>query len=171
MPTRTILGARINTAQRLLQHTLPCCTMDARRDGAPELAWRASQVMIITATLILLSLLALNHTIHGPGCWGLQPGGRWSATLFNIQVLVSALAICWSLYRVFWARGRIKFTVVAIAYLAAIAAAFSYMKVGWRMHTSIHGQGIENLPTFLLVSLVAIILGAYKWSLRGRPSS
>src|SRR5262245_41471010 len=52
-------------------------------------------MIFVGPTLLILSLLALNHAIHGPACLGLQPGGESTANLFWLQVLVSLTACCW----------------------------------------------------------------------------
>ena len=122
------------------------------------------------ATIIILLLLAENHRVHGEGCWGLQPGGGWSAMLFNAQALITLNAVCWSLYWLFKGREQARVVVIAAGLLTAIAAVFAYMKVGWHMHTSMHYQGTENLPTFFLASGAAIILGGYRWWIAGRYS-
>lgn len=115
------------------------------------------------ATAIILFLLFLNIVINGTGCWGCQPGGPYSAYLFYIQVIVSAIALVWSLHWLFSGQGKYRLRVFGIASLLTGLAVIAYCIIGWRMDTSIHNQGMENLLPFLLVSSVALFVGCYKW--------
>jgi len=121
------------------------------------------KMTLVLTSLAILALLGLNHAIHGAGCWGFQPGGGFSALLFDVQTLTSLIAVGWALYRLFTGHQRTRFIVIGAGFVVAAAAVACYVSVGWRMHTSIHNQGPENLPTFFLTSLVAILLGGYKW--------
>ena len=115
---------------------------------------------IIIVTAAILSLLGLVHLAYGPGCWGLQPGGLWSAGLFAIQASMSIGALVYSLAMT-WRHRQWAAMYVYTALSVAIAgvAVWQYLTVGWRMNSSIHSQGLENLPTFIATSLVAIIVG------------
>lgn len=120
------------------------------------------------ATVVILIILAANIAVHGTGCWGLQAGGPLSASLYFIQVIVSVIAIFWSLHWLFSGQGKFRLGAFGIAVFLAFLAIFEYARAGWRMGTSIHNQGLENLPSFLLASSVALFVGCYKWRFSGR---
>ncbi len=103
--------------------------------------------MRIFIPLTLLSVLALAellvHIVYGWGCWGLQPGGK-----ANMLIVMgfSVLLVATTFLALFSAGSRSRLLLragVAAAGLAISAAA--YGTVGWRLFTSIHHQGPENL--------------------------
>ncbi len=122
----------------------------------------------VIISLGILVALAINHAVHGLGCWGLQPGGRFSSLLYWFQAIVAVVGLVWVCYRVIKGRERRRFVVAACIGLLAAGAIVAYVGIGWRIDTSIHNQGPENLIPFCLVSLVAITTGGYRWLIRGR---
>jgi len=135
-------------------------------------------MIFVGPTLLILSLLALNHAIHGPACLGLQPGGESTANLFWLQVLVSLTACCWGAYRSLRRENCHGQALTALAFFVAAIALIEYGRSGWRLLTSIHNQtSVENLPTFLLTATPALLLGVqkwredFRWSLRSRARS
>lgn len=115
---------------------------------------------LIIATLTILGGLGLIHFIHGPGCWGLQPGGIWTGCLYSIQSLITLGACIYSLLVTFGHRRRPMVVILGLVTATLfILAAWQYHVIGWRMYSSIHHQGPENLPTFLLSSATAIVAG------------
>lgn len=121
-------------------------------------------MILVAASVIILLLLGVNYAVHGSGCWGFQAGGFLSMCLFTIQVLLSFAGICWGIIYLFRGGTIAGYLVLGIGLILAIAAVYAYCTVGWQLYTSSHFQGNENLPTFLLTSSVAIVLGAHKWA-------
>ncbi len=120
---------------------------------------RTPQYLILITIAILLAL-GLVHLVYGEGCWGLQPGGTLSGMLFDLQAVISLGAVLYCCVITFRYRDRpglLALSGIAMVFLAL--AVWQYMTVGWRMGTSIHYQGSENLPTFLLTSAVSIVIG------------
>ncbi|GMU21337.1 MAG: hypothetical protein AMXMBFR13_14300 [Phycisphaerae bacterium] len=115
----------------------------------------------IVATIAILVTGGLVHAKYGLGCWGLQPGGRWMANLFWLQTAVSLAALAHSAVIVLRQRTWVGASFTLFALVLAAAAVWQYWRRGWRMDTSIHNQGPENLPTFLLASSVAVVCGVY----------
>jgi uncharacterized MAPEG superfamily protein len=112
---------------------------------------------LLIPTFLILVGLALNHAWHGVGCWGYQPGGRLSSNLYFAQTLVSIYAIYVTLCLV--ARDySIRNLMFGIAAIGTSTLAIVLVSQSW-MHTSVHNQGIENLPPFLANSLIAILVG------------
>lgn len=122
---------------------------------------------IVLATTAILCLLAVNHAVHGFGCWGYQPGGPISGMLFDLQATLALAAFTWLIYRVYVAKDTGRLIALALALAAALAAMAAYQSTGFQLHTSIHGQGPENLPTFFLVSAVSLVIGIYRWKIVG----
>lgn len=120
----------------------------------------------LTTTLVILVLLWLNHLVNGVNCWGLSPGGRFSASLFIVQALVSICAVIWTVYWLFAGKHRDRVTLALVVAGCAALAIWQFVTVGGRMGTSIHNQGPENLPTFGFTALIALVVGGYKLWLR-----
>lgn len=113
----------------------------------------------IIPTLLILLMLAINHAVHGFGCWGLQPGGRTSGYLYLAQLLLSAYAVLYTLTRAVRAASP-RNILFASAALGLSVVRWALMDAyGWQMHTSIHNQGAENLLPFFINSAVAIAVG------------
>ena len=113
---------------------------------------------ILISCLILLALAA-NHLIYGFGCWGLQPGGPISAKLYEFQLAVAVVATllaAYSLLKIKPARWERQMGIIGIALIGAVAIFYSG---GWRVFTSMHHQGPENLLLFLSATASAIIAG------------
>jgi hypothetical protein len=102
------------------------------------------RIAISLAVLCVLNLAELLiHVIYGWQCWGFQPVGR-----VNMLIIVglSVLFATTALLSLLSAGNRSRFLLragVAAAGLAISVAAFG--TVGWRLFTSIHHQGAENL--------------------------
>lgn len=120
----------------------------------------------VLPTIIILVLLAGNHLVHGTGCWGFQPGGRLSALLYDIQVLLSGGMLILGVYMLFRNHDRMRFPIIGVTLLTAALAVYAFKTTGYRMYSSAHYQGIEKLPTFFLTSAVALIIGFYRIRLK-----
>ncbi|MGI8978810.1 MAG: hypothetical protein ACR2FY_06265 [Pirellulaceae bacterium] len=121
----------------------------------------------VLGTLAILCMLAINRAVHGFGCWGYQPGGPISGMLFDLQATLSLAAFTWLIYRVYVAKDTGRLIAFALALATTLAAMVAYQTTGSQLHTSIHGQGPENLPTFFLVSAVSLVIGIYRWKIVG----
>ena len=114
----------------------------------------------IFATIVILILLSWNIYIHGSGCWGLQPGGRYSASLYSLQVLLALLTFLYAFLslRKTSRSDDIKIRrILTICLFAFIGVPFIF---GSMMFTSVHNQGLENLIPFLSTSLATIFAGS-----------
>ena len=120
----------------------------------------------LTATLIILVFLALNHLVNGFECWGLHPAGQFSQLLFSVQVLVSFGAVIWTIYWLFAGRQSHRVILAVMVIGCGVLAVWQFFTVGGRMFTSGHDQGAENLPTFAFTALIAVVVGGYKLWLR-----
>ena len=123
---------------------------------------------VVISFVIALGLV-INHLVHGWGCWGLQPGGRISAHLYFLQLIVAGVATVRALSLLFRERcpGWL-FASVFVALLAIVTAAL-YVTDGWVINTSIHLQGPENLIPFGAASATAILGGLTScWALGQR---
>ena len=110
-------------------------------------------------TVVILLALGINVAVNGPGCWGLQPGGVMTMRLFSIQVLIAGAALVHSVRLAWQFRVHKKaFALMGVAFVFAGLAVWQYSTVGWRLYTSGHNQGMENLPTFVLTAMVALVV-------------
>ena len=114
---------------------------------------------------IVLLLVALNfaegviHLVYGSGCWGFQPGGHYSMLMAVGLVLTFIATVVWALMSV---RRLLEFVSLALATILGSAAILvSYTWVGWRLFTTIHNQGPENLLFIAALDFgVLVVLGA-----------
>lgn len=120
-------------------------------------------MFFVASTLCLVAALAVNHLVHGFGCWGLQPGGRTSALIYDLQILTALSGIVWLAYAMAWRRMPRNRSRLMIIGVWAIASAVSYMLVGWKAHTSSHRFGSESLVAFLTVAGASLAIGTYGW--------
>jgi len=51
------------------------------------------QMAILIISLLSIIFAVIIHIYHGLGCWGFQPGGKFMAMIFDIQAMVSMVAI------------------------------------------------------------------------------
>jgi len=118
-------------------------------------------MMLIRITVLLIAVLGINHLVHGFGCWGFQPGGRASATIYDLQIVTAAIGVLWLLTAL--ARRTVPCDPLRIRAIALLvfASVATYMRFGWAAHTSIHHQGAENLVAFLTVAATTYLVGRY----------
>lgn len=120
----------------------------------------------VLSTVLVGLLLFANLVVHDFSCWGLQPGGKLTALLFGSQSAISLMALTWMTRQVFQGKFGGRFAVFALALALTIAAIATFATTGWRMYSSIHSQGPENLTTFALASAVALVVGMHWIELR-----
>jgi len=118
-------------------------------------------MILVGITLLLVAAIAVNHIVHGFGCWGLQPGGPTSAMTYDFQILTAVIGILWLL------SALIRRTVpcdalrlFAIGFFALLSVLL-FMLFGWTAHTSIHHLGAENLVAYLTVAATTYLVGRY----------
>lgn len=92
-----------------------------------------------------------------------------SGLIYDLQILTAVIGICH--LSILLARGAVRINLVGLAEIAvcAIASIVSFRIAGWRAHSTIHGQGAENLLAFLPVALTSLAVGTYGWRGRRRP--
>ena len=118
-------------------------------------------MILVGVTILLVAAMALNHAVHGVACWGLQPGGSLSATIYDLQILAALIGLLWLLVSV--TRRTLPCSwpqLIAIAVLS-IASVATYVQFGWAANTSIHWQGPENLLAFVTVAGTTYLIGRY----------
>ena len=118
-------------------------------------------MILVGITVLLIAAIAINHLVHGFGCWGLQPGGPMSAMIYDLQILTAVIGCLWliialSRRTVSWDSLRLG----AICLLAFVSIAM-FMLFGGRAHTSIHHQRAENLFAYLTVAATTYLVGRY----------
>jgi hypothetical protein len=113
---------------------------------------------IRTSSFVLIAL-AMNHLIHGFGCWGLQPGGRFSALLCFPQLAVAAGAMIGACRCLFKFRPPNWGWLIGLVGVVSTAAFVLFYQRGLNLFSSAHFQGIENLAPFLSASASAMIAG------------
>ncbi len=111
-------------------------------------------------------VMLLHYAAHGPFCWGLVPGGNLSWMLYYAEIVIGAVGVLWLFGWLVRGRGKVRFGMAILAGGWAIAAVWLYFRWGWRMPTSIHYQGPENLIAFLAVANVAVITHGYRVVIR-----
>jgi hypothetical protein len=118
-------------------------------------------MILVGITLLLVAAIAVNHLVHGFGCWGLQPGGPASAMIYDLQILTAVIGILWlldALKRRDAPDDALRLGAIGLFSLASIAM---FMVFGWAAHTSIHHQGAENLVAYLTVAATTYLVGSY----------
>ena len=115
----------------------------------------------IIATLVVLFLLGVNHLIHGPGCWGFQPGGRFSMYLYLLQLICLMSAFVTNI--IYMARKQMRnmlrcffFMLIAIG-----VAGYFLINQGFVIFSSIHNQGVENVLPFVVASVSTIVISIF----------
>ena len=115
----------------------------------------------IVITLFLAAALAINHAVHGEGCWGLQPGGAVSATIYDVQFIISVTGAAWltvaSLYKTI-PQNWLRLSVIGCFVLASVA---SFMVFGWRIGSSVQNQGAENWLAYITAAATTYLIGRY----------
>ena len=114
--------------------------------------------VFIACGLILYGLLA-NYIVYGKGCWGFQPGGSNSSVLYASSFVCLLLAV----FRFFkvsyttkdWRRKKGSAVFFVLGFVVLL-----HLKFGWRISSSLHGMGNENLLPFMGV-LMAFIVVSY----------
>lgn len=116
---------------------------------------------LVGTTFLLAVAMAINHAVHGVGCWGLQAGGPTSQMIYGLQILCAASGLVWLLVKI--AQREAPLDVPGLMALAALvtASVAGYRVVGWRIFTSIHAQGLENLIAYLSVAGMTCVIGWY----------
>ncbi len=111
----------------------------------------------------LITALAANHAVHGRGCWGLQPGGRLSAMIYDLQIMACLIGVVWLAIAV--ARRKVPLQIIQLASIVmfAVAAIYLYQVYGWGIHTSAHNMGSENLFAYIPVAACTFLIGRYAW--------
>ncbi|MEM8671536.1 MAG: hypothetical protein AAGG48_28710 [Planctomycetota bacterium] len=112
-------------------------------------------------TAFLAAALAINHAIHGLGCWGARPGGSTSAIIYDTQVLTCIVGLLWLFTRLY--RGTVphdKFRLLTIVFLV-LASVTLFKAFGWQIHTTVHHQGPENLLAYFTVAATTYLVGRY----------
>lgn len=118
-------------------------------------------MILVAITLLLVGAIAINHFVHGFGCWGLQPGGPTSAMIYDLQILAAVIGILWllsALIRRTVPYNPLRLGAIGLFVLASIVL---FMVFGWAAHTSIHHQGVENLVAYLTVAVTTYLVGRY----------
>lgn len=113
----------------------------------------------IRISYLILLALAVNHLIYGFGCWGLQPGGPFSADLYLLQIVVAVIATplaCHSLIKSKPPSWGLLLATLGVALTIAIG---TFCLSGWWIFTSAHFQGNEKLLPFFSASAAALIAG------------
>ena len=118
-------------------------------------------MILLGITLLLVAAIAVNHIVHGFGCWGLRPGGPTSAMIYDLQILAAVIGILW-LFSALMRRTVPcdALRLFAIAFFA-IVSVWLFMLFGWTAHTSIHHLGAENLVAYLTVAATTYLVGRY----------
>lgn len=118
-------------------------------------------MILVGMTCLLVVAMAVNHIVHGFGCWGLQPGGPTSARIYDLQILAAVTGILWLCIAL---RRRTvppdAMPLFAIAFFA-IVSVWLFMLYGWAAHTSIHHLGAENLVAYATVAATTYLVGRY----------
>jgi len=119
------------------------------------------RMLLTSITLLLLTVMAVNHAVHGFGCWGLQPGGPLSGLIYDLQIFAALAGTMWLLTSL--TRGRVGYGFVQLLAIAAFltASAITFWLYGWAAHTTAHHQGAENLIAFLAVAATTYLIGRY----------
>ncbi|PHS03059.1 MAG: hypothetical protein COA78_19220 [Blastopirellula sp.] len=127
--------------------------------------------MILTgSSLLLLLAMAGNHFVHGFGCWGLQPGGRLSSLIYDLQILVSVVA---GVRLAVWLSEKklpMNFTRLIVIGIGLIASITMFLLYGWAAGSSLHHLGIENLFAYLTLAITSLAISNYPWALASRQS-
>lgn len=118
-------------------------------------------MILVGITILLIASIAINHLVHGFGCWGLQPGGPTSAMIYDLQILTAVLGVLWLLSAL--SRRTVPYDALRLSAIAffAFASVATFMLFGWAAHTSIHHQGAENLVAYLTVAATTYLVGRY----------
>ena len=103
-------------------------------------------------TLGIIVSLGINLSIYGTSAWGFSPGGKLSAVLYGLQILISLGGLAWLVIHTLQARGTTRFYALGLTFAIAGFAGIAYLTTGWRIATSGHYQGTENLIPFLLTT-------------------
>jgi hypothetical protein len=132
------------------------------------IAMNSQHILILLLSIIVLALAVITHLINGYHCWGLQPGGPMMANLFITQSFITTTAIIMSAITAIKHGSKVEIWLLVTSLALVGICLWQYSITGWRMLTSIHFQGPENLPTFIFCLLPAIILGTRRWWLTSR---
>jgi len=124
-------------------------------------------MLALISTFILITLLTINHIIYGQGCWGFQPGGKYSGLLYMLQLVVFLVIFFkLSITHKIGEKRPCKISVYIVLASCLSVVIVSYMFIGWKINTSIHHMGVENLIPFLCASMTSILLGGIDVSAR-----
>lgn len=123
-------------------------------------------MIFIALTSCLVLALAVNHVVHGFGCWGFQPGGAASGLIYELQTLTAMVGIGWLVIAISQRKLPIRPARLLLIGLFTVASVAMYLLTGWTAHTSAQHQGAENLLAFAPVVVTTLATGAYGWRLR-----
>ncbi len=127
-------------------------------------------MVFVVSTACLVVALTANHIVHGFGCWGLQPGGRTSALIYDLQILTALISLVWLAIVLSASRKPVNPNRLIMIGCCVVASVIMFMVTGWKAHTSIHYQGAENILAFLPVVFTSLAAGAYDWPPLPKPS-
>ena len=153
----------------ILLHSVAFAAFDALRQHSEIVTPNGYMAMtpmdksiLVGTTVALVASLAINHAVHGFGCWGLQPGGFTSAMIYAVQILAAVIGVL--LLLVALSRNAVPFDTVRLSAIAffVLASIATCIVFGWRAHTSIHGQGPENLLAYSTVAPTTYLVGRYR---------
>ena len=118
-------------------------------------------MIFVGITFLLVAAIAINHIIHGFGCWGLQPGGPTSAMIYDLQILTAVIGMLWLLSALIRRKVPCDALRLVVIGLFALGSIVLFMLFGWTAHTSIHHLGAENLVAYLTVAATTYLVGRY----------
>lgn len=124
-------------------------------------------MIFVAITMLLIAVMAFNHVVYGFGCWGLRPGGALSATIYDLQILAALIGILRLTASLLRRTAPCKWIQLVAIGAFGLASVATYIRFGWRAHTSAHWQGPENLIAFLTVACTTYLIGRYGGSRDG----
>ena len=112
-------------------------------------------------SLIILILLGVVHLRFGSGYWGAQPGGRWSSLLYLIQIAIFFSYLVWSIFAIYkkWCKNTL--VVIISSVISTVLVGILFFTQGWKMLTTMHGMGSENLIPLIGSSMICMIFTFY----------
>lgn len=119
-------------------------------------------MLLIAITVLLAGILAVNHVVHGFGCWGLQRGGTVSTNVYDLQILAAMVGTIGLLHGFYKGTLRLDGSRLLVIGLFALASIATFWLFGWATHTSLHHQGPENLVAYSMVAATTYFLGRYR---------
>ena len=119
-------------------------------------------MLLIAFTVLLATILAINHVVHGFGCWGLQPGGTVSGSVYDLQILAAFVGTIGLLRGFHNGKLRVDEFRLLLIGVFIFASVLTFWIFGWRTYTSMHHQGPENLLAYASVAATTYLLGRYR---------